>query len=168
MTTHTHTVQTTTDPCHPSAGGVLTVCERRVGDVGVGAKIGGGGAITNSNATGGGSSSGGGGGGIGVGLGATKNGETLHITLKDHPSMSFRNKGHLDIEVRYKAGAAGGKGKPLLEKIVVSDSDKCPMVQGVPAPPCVKGSPRKKKLVAKLEKPVSFRYSFRNAKLLFV
>ncbi|CAD6992491.1 unnamed protein product [Ceratitis capitata] len=155
VTTHTHTVQTTTDPCHPSAGGVLTVCERRVGDVGVGAKIGGGGAITNSNATGGGSSSGGGGGGIGVGLGATKNGETLHITLKDHPSMSFRNKGHLDIEVRYKAGAAGGKGKPLLEKIVVSDSDKCPMVQGVPAPPCVKGSPRKKKLVAKLEKPLS-------------
>ncbi|XP_012162405.1 uncharacterized protein LOC101455140 [Ceratitis capitata] len=136
VTTHTHTVQTTTDPCHPSAGGVLTVCERRVGDVGVDAKIGGGGAITNSNATGGGGSSGGGGGGIGVGLGATKN-------------------GHLDIEVRYKAGAAGGKCKSLLEKIVVSDSDKCPMVQGVPAPPCVKGSPRKKKLVAKLEKPLS-------------
>lgn len=108
-------------------------------------------------------------GGIGVGLGATKNGETLHITLKDHPSMSFRNKGHLDIEVRYKPGAAGGgKGKPLLEKIVVSDSDKCPLVEGVQSQSLLKGSPRKKKLVAKLEKPVSCRYLTYNAMILFV
>ncbi|XP_011203593.3 uncharacterized protein LOC105226428 isoform X1 [Bactrocera dorsalis] len=150
ITTHTHTVQTTSETCHPGAGGVLTVCERSVGDVGVGAKVVGG--ATKSNVTG---SSGVG--GIGVGLGATKNGETLHITLKDHPSMSFRNKGHLDIEVRYKPGAAaaGGKGKPLLEKIVVSDSDKCPLAQGVQTQSLLKGSPRKKKLVAKLEKPLS-------------
>ncbi|XP_028900579.2 uncharacterized protein LOC105219048 isoform X2 [Zeugodacus cucurbitae] len=150
VTTHTHTVRTTTDACHPGAGGVLTVCERSVGDVGVGAKVIG---ATNSNVTGGGSNAVG---GIGVGLGATKNGETLHITLKDHPSMSFRNKGHLDIEVRYKPGAAtGSKGKPLLEKIVVSDSDKCPLVQGVQTQSVLKCSPRKKKLVAKLEKPLS-------------
>ncbi|XP_053954242.1 uncharacterized protein LOC128860627 [Anastrepha ludens] len=143
VTTHTHTVQTTTEACHPAAGSVLTVCERSAGDVGVGAKVG----ATNTKVT---DSSG----GVGVGLGATKNGETLHITLKDHPSMSFRNKGHLDIEVRYKQGAgAGVKVKPLLEKIVVSDSDKCPLVQGIQAEPVVRGSPRKKKLVAKLEKP---------------
>ncbi|XP_017482597.1 PREDICTED: homeobox protein 2-like, partial [Rhagoletis zephyria] len=146
VTTHTHTVQTTTEACHP--GSVLALCERSAGgDVGVGAKLG----ATNTNAAA--SSSG----GIGVGLGATKNGETLHITLKDHPSMSFRNKGHLDIEVRYKPGAAaaGGKGKPLLEKIVVSDSDKCPLAQGIHAQPALRGSPRKKKLIAKLEKPPS-------------
>lgn len=136
----------------------MTVCERSVGDVGVGAKVVG---PTNSNVTGGGGGGSGSSnaGGIGVGLGSTKNGETLHITLKDHPSMSFRNKGHLDIEVRYKpAAAAGSKSKPLLEKIVVSDSDKCPLVQSKQTQQGLKGSPRKKKLVAKLEKPVSCRY----------
>uniref|UniRef100_A0A1B0BMH9 Uncharacterized protein n=1 Tax=Glossina palpalis gambiensis TaxID=67801 RepID=A0A1B0BMH9_9MUSC len=59
-----------------------------------------------------------------------KNAERLQITLKDHPSMSFRNKGHLDIEVRYKPTAvAVAKGKPVLEKIVVTENDKCPLLE---------------------------------------
>lgn len=59
-----------------------------------------------------------------------KNAERLQITLKDHPSMSFRNKGHLDIEVRYKPTAvAVAKGKPVLEKIVVTENEKCPLLE---------------------------------------
>ncbi|XP_067632310.1 uncharacterized protein [Eurosta solidaginis] len=146
ITTHTHTVKTTTDACRPGADNVLTVCERSAGDVGVNSKV----VATNTNANSGS------GAGVDVGLGTTKNGETLHITLKGHPSMSFRNKGHLDIEVCYKpgAGGCGGKGKPLLEKIVVSDSDKCPLAQGIQAQSVPKNSPRKKKIFAKLlEKP---------------
>uniref|UniRef100_A0A1A9WUY4 Uncharacterized protein n=1 Tax=Glossina brevipalpis TaxID=37001 RepID=A0A1A9WUY4_9MUSC len=59
-----------------------------------------------------------------------KNAESLQITLKDHPSMSFRNKGHLDIEVRYKPTAVAiAKGKPMLEKILITENDKCPLME---------------------------------------
>ncbi|XP_033232699.1 uncharacterized protein [Drosophila pseudoobscura] len=83
--------------------------------------------------------------GVGVGLAKNANGESLHIQLKEHPSMSFRNKGHVDIELRYKPSPPC-KGKPLLEKIVVSESDqRCPLQE--------KLASQKKRLQAKLEKP---------------
>lgn len=93
-------------------------------------------------------------------LNGIKNGETLQIILKDHPSLSFRNKGHVDIEVRYKPNAAIGKVKPMLEKIVVTDSDKCPgMVQGTPVLTANK-SPTKKSFLDKHEKPVRIVFYF--------
>lgn len=47
----------------------------------------------------------------------------LQIILKDHPAMTFRNKGHVDIEVCYKSLP---KGKQTLDKIVVNKKDDCP------------------------------------------
>ncbi|XP_055902476.1 uncharacterized protein LOC129938764 isoform X2 [Eupeodes corollae] len=47
----------------------------------------------------------------------------LQIILKDHPAMTFRNKGHVDIEVCYKSLP---KGKQTLDKIVVNKKDECP------------------------------------------
>ncbi|KAH8294085.1 hypothetical protein KR054_008229 [Drosophila jambulina] len=83
--------------------------------------------------------------GVGVGLAKNANGESLHIQLKEHPSMSFRNKGHVDIELRYKPSPPC-KGKPLLDKIVVSESEqRCPLQE--------KLATQKKRLQAKLEKP---------------
>lgn len=119
------------------ANSTLTLCERDVGT-----------AAT---------SSGGGGGGVAAsnkGAG-TKQAESLQITLKDHPSMSFRNKGHVDIEVRYKPNAAT-KGKPMLEKIVVTESDKCPlMLEHKNAKVEAKVlTTRPKKTLEKIEKPV--------------
>lgn len=89
--------------------------------------------------------------GVGVGLAKNANGESLHIQLKEHPSMSFRNKGHVDIELRYKPSPPC-KGKPLLDKIVVSESEQrsCPLQE--------KLASQKKRLQAKLEKPVSGTY----------
>ncbi|XP_026831797.1 uncharacterized protein LOC6554858 isoform X1 [Drosophila erecta] len=83
--------------------------------------------------------------GVGVNVAKNANGESLHIELKEHPSMSFRNKGHVDIELRYKPSPPC-KGKPLLEKIVVSESEqRCPLQE--------KLATQKKRLQAKLEKP---------------
>ncbi|XP_068157365.1 uncharacterized protein [Drosophila tropicalis] len=85
-------------------------------------------------------------------------GESLQIQLKEHPSMSFRNKGHVDIELRYQKPSPPCKGKPpLLDKIVVSESEGPP----VPPPPQPPGhcplqeklATQKKRLQAKLEKP---------------
>lgn len=91
------------------AGSTLTLCERDVGTAATSCH-------EDSTA------------GAGVSKpGGNKHAESLQITLKDHPSMSFRNKGHVDIEVRYKPNAAA-KCKPLLEKIVVTESDKCPLL----------------------------------------
>jgi len=88
--------------------------------------------------------------GVGVNVAKNANGESLHIELKEHPSMSFRNKGHVDIELRYKPSPPC-KGKPLLEKIVVSESEqRCPLQE--------KLASQKKRLQAKLEKPVSGTY----------
>lgn len=93
-------------------------------------------------------------GAAGGGPGGGKNAESLQITLKDHPSMSFRNKGHVDIEVRYKPTAIG-KGKPMLEKIVVTESDKCPIVEEKRCPAAVGPHGLKhKKMLEKIEKPV--------------
>lgn len=87
---------------------------------------------------------------VGVNVAKNANGESLHIELKEHPSMSFRNKGHVDIELRYKPSPPC-KGKPLLEKIVVSESEqRCPLQE--------KLATQKKRLQAKLEKPVSGTY----------
>ena len=86
-----------------------------------------------------------------------KHAESLQITLKDHPSMSFRNKGHVDIEVRYKPNAAT-KGKPMLEKIVVTESDKCPLLMDTKnntKADAKVASIRAKKTLNKIEKPVS-------------
>ncbi|KAM7361000.1 uncharacterized protein ACRADG_009147 isoform 2-T2 [Cochliomyia hominivorax] len=111
VTTHTHhAVQHINgDNARPmQASSTLTLCERDVGTV---------------------ATSSGGVDGVAGGIkkDANKQAESLQITLKDHPSMSFRNKGHVDIEVRYKPNAAT-KGKPMLEKIVVTESDKCPLL----------------------------------------
>lgn len=78
------------------------------------------------------------------------NGESLHIELKEHPSMSFRNKGHVDIELRYKPSPPC-KGKPTLDKIVVHSESEQQLHE--------KLASQKKKLQAKLEKPVSGSYS---------
>ena len=86
-----------------------------------------------------------------------KHAESLQITLKDHPSMSFRNKGHVDIEVRYKPNAAT-KGKPMLEKIMVTESDKCPLLMDTKNNTKADAkvvSNRCKKILNKIEKPVS-------------
>jgi len=80
----------------------------------------------------------------------SQNGESLHIELKEHPSMSFRNKGHVDIELRYKPSPPC-KGKPMLDKIVVNSENEHLHLQE-------KLASQKKKLQAKLEKPVSGRY----------
>ncbi|XP_030244723.1 uncharacterized protein LOC115564497 isoform X1 [Drosophila navojoa] len=80
----------------------------------------------------------------GVSLGHNANGESIHIELKEHPSMSFRNKGHLDIELRYKPSPPC-KGKPMLDKIVVNSESEHPLQE--------KLANQKKKLQAKLEKP---------------
>lgn len=84
-----------------------------------------------------------------VSLGHNANGESIHIELKEHPSMSFRNKGHLDIELRYKPSPPC-KGKPMLDKIVVNSESEHPLQE--------KLANQKKKLQAKLEKPVSGGY----------
>lgn len=133
VTTHTHTVQHVGENAprpHLAGGSTLTLCER---DVPTGA------------------TSIGGGGGLGPVPG--KNAESLQITLKDHPSMSFRNKGHVDIEVRYKPTAAG-KGKPMLEKIVVTESDKCPLMEERKCGPIASKCLKTKKMLDKIEKPV--------------
>lgn len=83
-----------------------------------------------------------------------KNGERLQITLKDHPSMSFRNKGHVDIELRYKP-TAPGKGKPMLEKITVTENEKYPTITATVVEPIAK-SPQKKRHPTKLDKAVRF------------
>lgn len=83
---------------------------------------------------------------------ANANGESLHIELKEHPSMSFRNKGHVDIELRYKPSPLPCKGKPTLDKIVVN-SENCEQLHLQE-----KLANQKKKLQAKLEKPVSGSY----------
>lgn len=82
------------------------------------------------------------------------NGESLHIELKEHPSMSFRNKGHVDIELRYKP-TPPCKGKPTLDKIVVHSESEQQQQQQLHE----KLASQKKKLQAKLEKPVSGSYS---------
>jgi len=86
------------------------------------------------------------------------NGESLHIELKEHPSMSFRNKGHVDIELRYKPSSPC-KGKPILDKIVVNSENEHLHLQE-------KLASQKKKLQAKLEKPVSGRYYALSYRLL--
>lgn len=52
--------------------------------------------------------------------------EHLEITFKDHPTMSFHNKSHLDIEVRYKP-VTSKQIKPELEKIFLHEKadNKC-------------------------------------------
>ncbi|KAH8417319.1 hypothetical protein KR222_008760 [Zaprionus bogoriensis] len=80
----------------------------------------------------------------GVSLPHNANGESLHIELKEHPSMSFRNKGHVDIELRYKPSPPC-KGKPTLDKIVVHSESEHQLHE--------KLANQKKKLQAKLEKP---------------
>ncbi|XP_037902954.1 uncharacterized protein LOC119646548 isoform X2 [Hermetia illucens] len=50
--------------------------------------------------------------------------DRLYITLKDHPSLSFRNKGHVDIELRYKTDKTDKKPKMQLEKITVTEKPK--------------------------------------------
>ncbi|XP_030376515.1 AF4/FMR2 family member 4 [Scaptodrosophila lebanonensis] len=57
---------------------------------------------------------------------------------------------HVDIELRYKPSPQC-KGKPLLDKIVVSESDRCPLQSAHQE----KLASQKKKLQAKLEKPPS-------------
>lgn len=66
--------------------------------------------------------------------------------------MSFRNKGHVDIELRYKP-TPPCKGKPTLDKIVVHSESELQQQQHE------KLASQKKKLQAKLEKPVSGSYS---------
>ncbi|KAM8703958.1 hypothetical protein ACLKA7_008563 [Drosophila subpalustris] len=75
-----------------------------------------------------------------------QNGESLHIELKQHPSMSFRNKGHVDIELRYKPSPPC-KGKPMLDKICINNSENEHLHLQE------KLANQKKKLQAKLEKP---------------
>ncbi|XP_013116737.2 uncharacterized protein LOC106094095 isoform X2 [Stomoxys calcitrans] len=61
--------------------------------------------------------------------------------------------GHVDIEVRYKPTPAG-KGKPMLEKIVVTESDKCPIVEEKACHASVGPHGLKhKKILEKIEKP---------------
>lgn len=85
----------------------------------------------------------------GASLGHNANGESVHIELKEHPSMSFRNKGHVDIELRYRPSPPC-KGKSMLDKIVVNSESEHPLQE--------KLANQKKKLQAKLEKPVSGSY----------
>ncbi|XP_075163147.1 LOW QUALITY PROTEIN: uncharacterized protein LOC142235771 [Haematobia irritans] len=133
VTTHTHTVQHVPDRPPPIGGttSMINLCDRDIPTA---------------------ATSVGGGGGGGPGAGG-KNAESLHITLKDHPSMSFRNKGHVDIEVRYKPTPVG-KGKPMLEKIVVTESDKCPIIEEKHCHAAVGPHGLKhKKVLEKIEKP---------------
>ncbi|XP_023169631.1 uncharacterized protein LOC111598564 isoform X2 [Drosophila hydei] len=58
--------------------------------------------------------------------------------------MSFRNKGHVDIELRYRPSPPC-KGKSMLDKIVVNSESEHPLQE--------KLANQKKKLQAKLEKP---------------
>ncbi|XP_058976277.1 uncharacterized protein LOC101892239 isoform X2 [Musca domestica] len=116
LTTHTHTVQHVPDrPVIGGATSMVTLCDRDIPTT---------------------ATSGGGAGGGAPAVGG-KNAESLHITLKDHPSMSFRNKGHVDIEVRYKPTAAD-----------VGKTQHCPAAVG---PHGLK----QKKTLEKIEKPAS-------------
>ncbi|KNC30700.1 hypothetical protein FF38_11659 [Lucilia cuprina] len=149
VTAHTHhAVQHISgDNARPmQASSTLTLCERDVGT-----------AATSSGGNGGGATNTGAGGGVGIKSDGNKHAESLQITLKDHPSMSFRNKGHVDIEVRYKPNAAT-KGKPMLEKIVVTESDKCPLLldhKNVKMVETKVMTTRPKKTLEKIEKPPS-------------
>ncbi|XP_073818261.1 uncharacterized protein isoform X2 [Musca autumnalis] len=110
LTTHTHTVQHIPDrPVIGGATSMVTLCDRDIPTTGT--------STVAAGPTGG------------------KNAESLQITLKDHPSMSFRNKGHVDIEVRYKPTAA-------------EEKQHCP---GAVGPHGLK----QKKTLEKIEKPTS-------------
>ncbi|ALC47962.1 CG15564 [Drosophila busckii] len=79
-----------------------------------------------------------------VAMSQNANGERLQIELKEHPSMSFRNKSHVDIELRYRPSPKCD-GQSLLDKIVVQSESDGQMHEKL-------GS-QKKKLQCKLEKP---------------
>ncbi|KAH8272649.1 hypothetical protein KR044_008479 [Drosophila immigrans] len=79
----------------------------------------------------------------GVHVAQKVNGESIHIELKEHPSMSFRNKEHVDIELRYKPSSPC-KTQVMLNKIVVNSENE--HQKG-------KLANQKKQLQAKLEKP---------------
>lgn len=81
----------------------------------------------------------------GVSLGHNANGESV----QEHPSMSFRNKGHMDIELRYRPPPPC-KSKPTLDKTLANSEGDHPLQQKLVS--------QKKKLQTKLEKPVSSSY----------
>lgn len=149
ITAHTHHAvpHISGDNARPTqANSTLTLCERDVGTAATSSGDGGVGAAAGTTTAGNG----------GIKVTANKHAESLQITLKDHPSMTFRNKGHVDIEVRYKPNAAT-KGKPMLEKIVVTESDKCPLLleQKADKVNAKALTTNSKKILDKIEKPVS-------------
>ncbi|XP_037943600.1 uncharacterized protein LOC119676432 [Teleopsis dalmanni] len=64
------------------------------------------------------------------------------------PSKTKNGERHVDIEVRYKPTI--GKGKPMLEKIVVTETDKCPLAPAQQSE--ATKSPQKKKQSFKMDK----------------